>query len=137
MALPALLQPDLKIQSITWAEHATTPGAFTYTVVVENVGAGKAIPLRERQLGIRVSVQGYVYSFDIIDTETDPSGFYRIAPGGRVTFTFDVDDSEPSFVKVVVDIVDWPSTTPFGSAAYDNFIESDEENNEVTVPGPV
>ena len=51
--------------------------------------------------------------------------------------TFDVDDSEPSFVKVVVDIVDWPSTTPFGSAAYDNFIESDEENNEVTVPGPV
>ena len=48
-----------------------------------------------------------------------------------------MDDSEPSFVKVVVDIVYKPSTTPFGLAYYDNFIESDEENNEVTVTGPV
>ena len=130
-------QPDFVINSITWEEHATKPGAFTYTVEVENVGLGRAIWLREPQLGIRVTVQGYVYSFDIIDTETGPSGFYWIPPGGTVTFTFDVDDSEPSFVKVVVDIVYKPSTTPFGLAYYDNFIESDEENNEVTVTGPV
>ena len=104
---------------------------------VENVGLGRAIWLREPQLGIRVTVQGYVYSFDIIDTEIGPTGFYWIAPGGTVTFTFDVDDSEPSFVKVVVDIVHKPSTTPFGLAYYDNFIESDETNNEVTVTGPV
>lgn len=106
-------------------------------MVVENVGPGRAIWLREPQLGIRVTVQKRPYSFDVIQAETGSTGFFWIPPGETLTFTFDVDGTGEGTVKVFVDVVDRPSTTPFGVAYYDNFIESDETNNEMTVTGPI
>ena len=122
----AHLLPDLVVESVTSAS-GTFPGTTHYTVVVKNQGDGTAIPLRKAELRVRVTVGETVK-----EERLYLSGQFEVSPGDTRQMTFTFSGEATDEIRAFVDV--FPLVN--GGTEYDNYVESDETNNELIITGP-
>lgn len=122
----AHLLPDLVVESVTSAPHPF-PGSTYYTFVVKNQGDGTAIPLRKAELRVRVTVDGNVKEERLYLRD-----HFEVSPGDTRQMTFSFRGEATDEIRAFVDVLQ----LYVGVTEYDNYVESDETNNELIITGP-